>query len=116
MVAVSTPLPSLIDAVLPPGFEYAVVQNRREVQGRRDKPQTVELGEVLLHSDKRRNLRENLLQEVTDPAWLGAAVTSREPGWGTLVYQGKYRLAYTRPRCRWRTAPGRSSCSRTRTC
>ncbi|HEY7214325.1 MAG TPA: cache domain-containing protein [Thermoanaerobaculia bacterium] len=97
VVAVATPMPSLIDAILPPGFEYAVVQNRREVQRRRASPQTSEPGEVLLHSDKRRNLRENLLQEVTEPSWLGDAVRGRETRWGTVVYQGKERLAYTRP-------------------
>ena len=114
MVAVSTPLASLIDTVLPPGFEYAVVQNRREVQGRRDNPRTLEPGD-LLHSDKRRNLRENLLQETTDPSWLGARVAARETGWGTIVYQGKYPLPYTRPL--WiEDRPGPSWCSRIRTC
>jgi hypothetical protein len=97
VAAVATPLPSLIDAVLPPGFEYAVVQNRREVQGSPGNPRTAEIGDVLLHSDKRRNLRENLLQETTDSSWLSADLAGGASGWGSLVYQGQSRRAYTRP-------------------
>ncbi len=97
VVAMAVPLVSLIDTVLPPGFEYAVVQNSPEVQGRREDLRRVEVGEVILHADKRRNLRENFLQETADPSRLAALVTAQKPAFDTIVYQGKDRRIYTRP-------------------
>ncbi|HEV7516182.1 MAG TPA: cache domain-containing protein, partial [Thermoanaerobaculia bacterium] len=97
VVAVATPLVSLIDPVLPRGFGYAVVASRALAQGGLANPQGIELGDVLLHSDKRRNLRENFLQETPDDLWLGATLAARESALDTVVYQGQFRRVYTRP-------------------
>jgi hypothetical protein len=93
VVAIAAPLLSLIDPVLPPGFGFAVLQQREDFVG----PERLELGEVVLHSDKSRNLRENFLQESNQPLWLRSALVARAQDTGTLVYEGRYRRAHTRP-------------------
>ena len=56
------PLLSLTDPTLPPGFEFAVIDND---------------GVVLYHSNSNRNLRENFFDELADAMELNAAVRSR---------------------------------------
>lgn len=69
---------SLMGTLLPAGFHFAVVASD---------------GQVLFHSDTRRNLRENLLTETDDHPRLRAALEGR--GTDTLVvdyYQRRHRI------------------------
>ncbi len=69
---------SLMETLLPPGFHFAVVDSQ---------------GQVLFHSDGRRNLRENLLEECDHDPRLRAALEGR--GTDTLVvdyYQRRHHL------------------------
>jgi hypothetical protein len=65
---------SLVNPVLPPNFGFAVLD--------RD-------GNVLFHSDARRNLSENFIQECKDPSLVQAALYTQSPQHLDIVYSGK---------------------------
>jgi len=81
-VAISTPMVSVGDPVLPPGYGFAVV-----------KPD----GTVVFHSDKRRTVAENLFHEVDDAQRLRSAVVSGSPRHLVTTYLGRRQLMYVRP-------------------
>lgn len=62
VAAALAPLLSVIEPTLPPGFEFAVIDVN---------------GEIMLHSDSTRNLRENFFNELSNSLELRAAVWSR---------------------------------------
>src|SRR5262249_21900185 len=64
MVVVTARLPSLIDAVPPPGLSFAMVDDA---------------GSVLFHAESARNLEENLFEECGRDARLVAAVRGGRP-------------------------------------
>ena len=74
---VSRPV-SIMKPVLPAGFGYCIINKD---------------GEVLFHSDERRNLKENLFEESDDDRWLISAVLGRSSRNGNVRYLGKgYRF------------------------
>ncbi len=62
VAALSTPLVSIADPVMGPGFGFAIIDDD---------------GNVLLHSDSRRALADNLFDELSQPRRLRAALESR---------------------------------------
>ncbi len=80
-VFLTTRLLSLHDPILPPSFGFAVVD---------------ETGNVWFHSDSRRNLQENFLDETDEPS-LQAAMNNRAPLRISGSYLGKDHDFYLRP-------------------
>jgi len=75
---VATALRAAFDPVLPPGFGFAVVNDD---------------GKVLLHSDRTRNLEENLVQECDGDARLRSAILRHRSIALDVPYYGRpYRL------------------------
>jgi hypothetical protein len=72
VAAIEVKLPSVMDPVVLPGFGFAVIDQQ---------------GEVLFHSDSRRNLRENLFEETDQNSRLRSIVLARAT---TDVFDGKY--------------------------
>lgn len=83
VAAAYTPLLSVIEPVLPPGFQFAVINDQ---------------GDVLFHQDPSRNLSENLFEWVDKEDALRAAVWSGN-NWPELdlVYRAKAYRAHLRP-------------------
>ena len=79
---IATRLLSVIDAVMPPGFGFAVIDR---------------LGKVLLHSDEKRNLREDLFLECDENQNLYDAVVARRAAHVDVRYDGKERRLYVQP-------------------
>ena len=79
---IATRLLSVIDAVMPPGFGFAVIDR---------------LGKVLLHSDEKRNLHENLFLECDQNQNLYDAVVARRAAHVDVRYDGKERRLYVHP-------------------
>ena len=73
---------SLIRPVLPPGFEFAVI----------DAP-----GKVLFHSDRQRNVSENLFEETDDNRRLRAQVAAHSAEPVNIRYWGAAYRAYVKP-------------------
>lgn len=73
---------ALLDPVLPPGFEYAVVDGN---------------GTVLFHSDRQRNTRENLFTETDQDRRLRALLSGHSSGALSLMYWGRPYRAYVAP-------------------
>ncbi len=71
VAALEVKLPSVTDAGMPPGLGFAVIDQK---------------GEVLFHSDSRRNLRENLFEETDRGERLRQAVFAR----ATARFDGRY--------------------------
>ncbi|WHZ30188.1 MAG: hypothetical protein OJF51_004991 [Nitrospira sp.] len=71
VAALEVKLPSVTDAGVPPGLGFAVIDQK---------------GEVLFHSDSRRNLRENLFEETDRGERLRQAVFAR----ATAEFDGRY--------------------------
>jgi hypothetical protein len=82
VATLSIPMSSVIDPVLPPGFEFAVV-NRE--------------GQVQFHSDSQRNLHENLLLETDGNARLQSLLHARSEGTLDTFYWGRPYRAHVRP-------------------
>ena len=80
-VFLTTQLLSLHDPILPPSFGFALVD---------------ETGNVWFHSDARRNLQENFLDETDEPS-LQAAMSNRAPLRISGSYLGKDHDFYLRP-------------------
>jgi hypothetical protein len=83
VAALSLPMISVIDPVLPPGFEFAVIDNDQ--------------GQVLFHSDRQRNLTENFFDETDHDRRLRAAVFARRPETLGIRYWGEDYLARVTP-------------------
>ena len=81
-VLATTQLPSLVHALLPQGFGFAVVDPD---------------GLVLFHSDPSRNLHENFFGETGDSGDLEAALRRNERRYFWLRYGGREIRAYVRP-------------------
>jgi hypothetical protein len=75
-------LMSLVDPVLPSGFEFAVIESD---------------GRILFHSNARRRLYENFFAEVGNGGPLGATIFAARSGWLDLVYHGRPSRAYVQP-------------------
>jgi hypothetical protein len=82
VASLSIPLRSVIGAVVPPGFEYAVIDIS---------------GEVQFHSDAQRNVHENIFQETDGNRRLRAMAAARSAGSLSLDYWGRQYRAYVRP-------------------
>lgn len=80
-VFMTTQLRSLHNPVLPPGFGFAVID---------------ESGSVWFHSDSRRNLQENFLEETDEPS-LMAALKNRAPLRLSGSYLGKNHEFFLKP-------------------
>ena len=72
----------LLEPVLPPGFEFAIIDQN---------------GLVQFHSDKQRILNENLLVETDQDARLRSLVTTHGAGTLNTPYWGRPYRAYVRP-------------------
>ena len=73
---------SVIDPVLPPGFEFAIVDQD---------------GEVQFHSDTQRNVHENLLLETDRNARLQSLILAHGEGSLNTSYWGRPYRAHVRP-------------------
>ena len=82
VATLSIPMHSLLAPVLPPGFEFAVVDSQ---------------GIVQFHSDPQRNGRENLLLETDQNARLRSLLAARSAGSFNTMYWGYPYRAYVRP-------------------
>jgi hypothetical protein len=80
--ALTIRMTSLIDPVVPLGFEFAVI---------------TEGGDVVFHSDPQRNTHENLFEETDRNRRLRAAVASRIVEEVDLRYAGRSYRAHVRP-------------------
>ena len=82
VAAATLPLLSLIDPVLPPGHQFAVIDGS---------------GRTLFHSDPRRNLRENLFDTIVGGDPLRDAVLARRAERTTAQYRGHTYQFYAHP-------------------
>jgi hypothetical protein len=82
VASLSIPLRSVIGAVMPPGFEYAVIDRE---------------GTVLFHSDAQRNVNENLFLETDFDRRLRAIVSARSADTVSVDYWGRQYRAFVRP-------------------
>jgi hypothetical protein len=73
---------SLDSVVLPTGYSFAVTDER---------------GKVLYHSDKSKNLTENVLQEFSSSLQLGSYLQAKTPGTFTTDYFGKKYNVLVKP-------------------
>lgn len=73
---------SLLRPVVPAGFGFCVIDRN---------------GKVLFHSDERRNLRENFIEECENNKGLVSALFGHTAKWETVKYAGKDQRAYIRP-------------------
>lgn len=79
------PMTSLIQPVLPPGFEFVVIDNGRE------------RGKVLFHSDSERNLAEDFFAETDQDKRLRSAVFAKRSETMPLRYWGRDHFAHVEP-------------------
>lgn len=82
VAALSTSMKPLLEPVLPPGFEFAIIDQS---------------GLVQFHSDKQRILSENLLLETDQDARLQSLAASHGAGTLNTSYWGRPYRAYVRP-------------------
>ena len=82
VAAIESRLQSLIRPVLPTGYGYCVVAPD---------------GQVLFHSDDRRNLRENIFEECDEPLQLRSAIVSRASKELEGSYLGRRHCFYVKP-------------------
>lgn len=82
VAALSTSMKPLLEPVLPPGFEFAIIDQN---------------GLVQFHSDKQRILNENLLLETDQDARLQSLVATHGAGNLNTSYWGRPYRAYVRP-------------------
>lgn len=73
---------SLLRPVVPAGFGFCVIDRS---------------GKVLFHSDERRNLRENFIEECENNKGLVSALFGHTAKWETVKYAGKDQRVYIRP-------------------
>lgn len=79
------PIASLLHPVLPPDFEFVVIDNEHST------------GKVLFHSDSERNLAENFFEETDGDRRLRSAVFAKRAETMTLRYWGRDYLAHVEP-------------------
>ena len=94
VAALTAPLSSVGDQALPSGYGFAIVDPR---------------GLVLFHSDRRRSLRESLLDELDAPDRFRAALLSASPQQFTAGYQTHLYEFYVLPIEKLVLAPGEST-------
>ena len=82
VAALATPMKALLEPVLPPGFEFAIIDQN---------------GLVQFHSDKQRILNENLLLETDQDARLQSLAATHRAGTLNTSYLGRPYRAYVRP-------------------
>jgi len=82
VAALSISMKPLLEPVLPPGFEFAIIDAE---------------GQVQFHSDKQRILNENLLLETDEDARLRSLVATHGAGTFNTPYWGRPYRAYVRP-------------------
>ena len=82
VATLAIPMRSVIDPVLPPGFEFAVVNQE---------------GQVQFHSDSQRNLHENLLLETDGNVRLQSLLYAHSEGALDTYYWGRPYRAHVRP-------------------
>jgi hypothetical protein len=83
VVAMATKMPSVTNAILPPGFGFAIIDDT---------------GDVQLHSDMSRNLRENLLKKMTPSRPVKEAIASRQSGYfNDIRFYGKTNAVNIKP-------------------
>lgn len=82
VAALSIPLRSMIDAVVPVGFQYAVIDQDHR---------------VVFHSDAERNGYEDFVTEADHNRRLRAVVAARSAGALNLNYWGRAHRAYVQP-------------------
>lgn len=86
VAALAVPMVSLRDPVLPPGFGFALV---------------AEDGRVLAHSDAKKSLQENLLEETDSDRALRSSLFARRSGFIEVRYAGREHMLHPVP-----VAPG----------
>lgn len=79
------PMASLIHPVLPPDFQFVVIDNEHAK------------GKVLFHSDSERNLAENFFEETDGDRRLRSAVFAKRAETMPLRYWGRDYLAHVEP-------------------
>lgn len=82
VATLAIPMRSVIDPVLPPGFEFAIVDQD---------------GKVQFHSDSQRNVHENLLLETDRNARLQSLILAHGEGSLNTSYWGRPYRAHVRP-------------------
>lgn len=82
VAALATPMKPLLEPVLPPGFEFAIIDQK---------------GLVQFHSDKQRIRTENLIQETDQDARLQSLTASHGAGPLNTSYWGRPYRAFVRP-------------------
>jgi hypothetical protein len=81
-MAMTAPMYSVMDPVLPKGYSFSIIDQE---------------GKVWFHSNKHRNLQENLLAECSHNSKLESAIFSRTPESIRLSYQNKDYRVYILP-------------------
>jgi len=75
VVALATKMPSVTNTILPPGFGFAIIDDT---------------GNVQLHSDMNRNLRENLIKKMSPSRPVKEAIASRQSAYfNDMRFYGK---------------------------
>ena len=82
VATLAIPMRSVIDPVLPPGFEFAIVDQE---------------GKVQFHSDTQRNVHENFLLETDRNPRLQSLIFAHGEGALSTSYWGRPYRAYVRP-------------------
>lgn len=86
VVAMTTSLKSILDPTETFGFKFALID---------------ESGHVLFHSDRRRNLQENLLEDIGNEKQIASSLISRTPHIFSTSYYGKDQKAHITPVESW---------------
>ncbi len=84
VAALAFPMISLINPVLPPGFEFAVIEDKDD-------------GQVMFHSDENRNLIEQFFLETDRDRRLRSVVAARRAELMNLRYWGEDYRAFAAP-------------------
>ncbi|MEO8413344.1 MAG: hypothetical protein ABI472_06775 [Ginsengibacter sp.] len=83
IVAVATQMPSVTQTILPPGFGFCIIDNA---------------GNVQLHSDMNRNLRENIIEKMSPSRSIKEAISSRQASYFTdIKFYGKANAVNINP-------------------
>jgi hypothetical protein len=81
VAAISTVLYSVMDPILPLSSGFCIIDDK---------------GKVIFHSDKKKNLTENFLDECSDKDEIQSSIYSRSPSFFSTDYQnGKYNMYIT---------------------
>ena len=83
VAAITAPLTAVMNTILPEGFGFAVIDNN---------------GSVIFHSDSRKNLMENLIDETDTNLRLKVSIDNRVAEWINIDYNEQSYKAYVAPR------------------